>query len=137
MKRVQQGFTLIELMLVVAILGILVAIAIPTYQDYVRRAHVVEALELASAAKGLVSEYYVNHGAFPADNVTAGLASAVSIAGNAVNQVSVVNGVINILFNDRLNGTTMVLTPTGSIGGVTWDCHGGSIPAKYLPLNCR
>jgi type IV pilus assembly protein PilA len=137
MKRGQDGFSLIELMIAAAIVAILAAIAVPAYQDYVRRARVVEGLELAGAAKGAVTEYYVNHSIFPVDNATAGLASAASIIGNAVSRVSVVNGVIDIAFNYKVDGKTMKLTPTGLNGSVAWTCSGGSIPARYLPFNCR
>jgi type IV pilus assembly protein PilA len=137
MKHGQKGFGLVELMIALAIVAILAAIAIPAYQDYIRRTHVVEGLELTGVVKGSVTEYYVNHGTFPADNATVGLASAASITGNAVSQVSVANGVINITFNHRVDGKTMALAPTGLNGSVAWTCNGGSIPARYLPLNCR
>ncbi len=76
MKRVQQGFTLIELMIVVAIIGILAAIAIPAYQDYIARAQMSEAMNLADGAKASVAEYYMNNGEWPTDNATAGLAAS-------------------------------------------------------------
>ncbi|HEX2139136.1 MAG TPA: pilin, partial [Woeseiaceae bacterium] len=107
MKKVQQGFTLIELMIVVAIIGILAAIAIPAYQDYTIRAQVSEGLNLASGAKVAVAEYYQNNGAWPscndlatcADN--AGLPAATTITGNYVSQVAVgANGVITATFSN-------------------------------------
>ena len=133
----QGGFGLIELMIAVAIVAVLSAIAFPAYQDYVRRTYVVEGLEVADVVKGSVAEYYVNHGAFPVDNAAAGLAAAASITGKAVSQVSVADGVISIAFNHKIDGKTMELAPTSSKGSVSWTCNGGSVPAKYLPLNCR
>ncbi|MDR2054362.1 MAG: pilin, partial [Desulfovibrio sp.] len=94
MTREAGGFTLIELMIALVISAILIAIAVPAYQDYIRRAHVVEGLGLAGVVKGSVSEYYINHHTFPADNTAAGLAAAASITGNAVSQVDVADGVI-------------------------------------------
>ena len=88
MKK-QQGFTLIELMIVVAIIGILAAIAIPAYQDYTIRAQVSEGLNLSGAAKAAVTEYFQDQGAFPGTNNLAGLEAAVNIAGKYVSQVSV------------------------------------------------
>ena len=95
--RKQQGFTLIELMIVVAIIGILAAIAIPAYQDYTIRAQVSEGLNLAAGAKAAVTEYYQDQGVFPGDNVTAGIEDAANIEGKYVSQVEVgANGVITV-----------------------------------------
>src|SRR5210317_1747821 len=95
MKK-QQGFTLIELMIVVAIIGILAAIAIPAYQDYTIRAQVSEGLNLSSGAKAAVTEYYMDRGSYPTDNVLAGLSTAASIDGKYVVSVTNALGLITV-----------------------------------------
>jgi type IV pilus assembly protein PilA len=143
MKKVQQGFTLIELMIVVAIIGILAAVAIPAYQDYTIRAQVSEGMSLASGAKTAMAEFYNATGRFPANNSSLGLASAASITGTYVDQVDAANGVIAARFGgnnvnaaidqDILN----ISAVTSSAGSVQWTCKSTTLASKYLPTNCR
>ena len=138
MKK-QHGFTLIELMIVVAIIGILAAVAIPAYQDYVTRTKVSEGLSVAAGAKTSVTETVLSTGAWPTSNGGAGLATAESISGNDVDSVSVgANGVITVTYSAaNIAGSTIVLTPTTSGGSVTWTCRGGDLRDNYRPANCR
>ncbi|GAA4648661.1 pilin [Kistimonas scapharcae] len=135
----QQGFTLIELMIVVAIIGILSAVAIPAYQDYTKRAHVSEGLNLASGVKAAISEYYATEGTWPLNNASAGLDA--SLAGNAVTGVVVSNDTITITYNTKVDSgsPTLVLKAAATSGAITWQCggNGSSINSKYLPANCR
>jgi type IV pilus assembly protein PilA len=139
MKKVQQGFTLIELMIVVAIIGILAAVAIPAYQDYTKRAHVTEGLSLASSGKTAVTEYFNSKGALPPTNVSAGLATAASITGNAVTSITVTNGLITIVYNAKVLTTAVLnLSPITTVGGVKWTCKAGAgMKAQWLPSSCR
>ena len=146
MQKVQQGFTLIELMIVVAIIGILAAVAIPAYQDYTIRAKVTEGLSLASAGKTAVSEYFSTKGVLPTTNLEAGMATATSIGGTHVQSVTVgtpaAPGVITILFSGNpINTSTLALRPTTAAGGIMWNCTlagaGASLEGKYRPSSCR
>ena len=142
MKK-QQGFTLIELMIVVAIIGILAAIAIPAYQDYTIRAQVSEGLNLTGACKAAVTEYYQDQGVFPADNVTAGLEAAANIRGKYTTQVAVgAGGVCAATYgneaNANINGAVLSMTPLDNQGSVSWDCTGdATLVNKWLPAACR
>jgi len=138
MKTKQHGFTLIELMIVVAIIGILAAIALPAYQDYTKRAHITEGLSLTAAAKTSVAEYFSSEGSLPTNNTVAGLVTPTSIKGNAVRSVNVSDGLITITFNTKVDaGTTLDLSPVTTVGSIQWACNNGDVPGKYLPSRCR
>lgn len=149
MKKLQQGFTLIELMIVVAIIGILAAIALPAYQDYVARSQVSEALTLASAGRTAVSEFKVNNGAWPASNAEAGMEAATDIKGKYVAEVSVLSatgGVIQATMQSGapvsqvVQGKTVILSAVSNVGSIDWVCKSGGADAvapKYLPSSCR
>jgi type IV pilus assembly protein PilA len=141
MNTLQKGFTLIELMIVIAIIGILAAIALPAYQDYTVRAQVSEAVIAAGACKSSVTEYYQTKGAFPGDNTAAGCTSQ---ATQYVASVTVGTGGVIVakttsaLSNNAADGKEMKLTPTGTTeGAVDWACATVDMPTKYLPAECR
>ncbi len=145
MKRVQQGFTLIELMIVVAIIGILAAIALPAYQDYITRSKITELIVAADACKTSVSEYYQTLNVFPPDLASSGCSdvnskyvSALTVAADTgVITVTALTGAGAI---DVLAAGDVVLTPAPTAtGSLDWSCSGAgtTIPKKYLPANCR
>jgi type IV pilus assembly protein PilA len=142
MKK-QQGFTLIELMIVVAIIGILAAIAIPAYQDYTIRAQVSEGLNLAGGAKAAVSEYTMDRGSFPDDNDIAGISAETDITGKYVTGVLVEDGVITVTYGRDahriIRAQELSLSPFTNAGSVEWVCESpsSSIADKHLPAACR
>ena len=141
MKK-QQGFTLIELMIVVAIIGILAAIAIPAYQDYTIRAQVAEGLNLSGGAKAAVSEFRMDRGTWPSDNTAAGIATTpTDINGKYVTQVAVAQGIITATYGADahaiITGDTLILSPIAQTGSVEWVCRSATIADKHLPAACR
>lgn len=155
MKAIQKGFTLIELMIVIAIIGILAVIALPAYQDYTARAQVSEAFSLAEGQKSAVVEYFADKGAYPANNADAGVAAKSQIKGKYVASVEVKNNTIiatmgNTGVNSAIQGKTLVLkaeataatagsnATAASTGSYQWSCDSSStIDKKYLPAVCR
>ncbi|HGG8079813.1 TPA: pilin [Neisseria meningitidis] len=127
MNTLQKGFTLIELMIVIAIVGILAAVALPAYQDYTARAQVSEAILLAEGQKSAVTEYYLNHGIWPGDNSSAGVATSSKIKGKYVKEVTVANGVVTATMlssgvNNEIKGRKLSLWAKRQDGSVKWFC---------------
>ncbi|HFC6363655.1 TPA: pilin [Neisseria meningitidis] len=162
MNTLQKGFTLIELMIVIAIVGILAAVALPAYQDYTARAQVSEAILLAEGQKSAVTEYYLNHGKWPDGNSNAGVASSSTIKGKYVEKVEVANGVITATMlstgvNKEIQGKKLSLWAKRQDGSVKWFCGQPvtrddanakddvaadndatkKIDTKHLPSTCR
>lgn len=141
MKNAQPGFTLIELMIVVALIGILAAIAIPAYRDYNIRAQVAEGISLSVSAKNSINSYYSDRGVFPADNLEAGLESPDNIAGQYVTSVAAAANVITVTFgNDAhqiIAANAVTLIATDNLGSIMWVCAGVGIAEKHLPRACR
>ncbi|HFC8025351.1 TPA: pilin [Neisseria meningitidis] len=165
MNTLQKGFTLIELMIVIAIVGILAAVALPAYQDYTARAQVSEAILLAEGQKSAVTEYYLNHGIWPANNNSAGVATSTDIKGKYVQSVEVAKGVITATMlstgvNKEIQGKKLSLWAKRQDGSVKWFCgqpvaranaNGANndevtaaangtdkkIDTKHLPSTCR
>ena len=148
MKSMQKGFTLIELMIVVAIIAILAAIAIPAYQNYLIRSQVSEGLSISGGDQTGEAEFYSNAGHFPSQPASAGLPTvATSTNGKYVSQVVAGVGVITATYsnaapqkaNDAINGKTLILSAvTASDGSIHWACKSTSTVAqKYLPSSCR
>ncbi len=138
--RNSKGFTLIELMIVVAIVGILAAVAIPAYQDYTVRARVTEGLSLASSAKLAVEETYQSSNAFPATQSASGYTSPTATTNVASVAITDATGVITITYTAAAKSVVLTMTPRVDVatGGLTWTCTvTGAANNKYVPQNCR
>ena len=135
------GFTLIELMIVVAIIAILAAIALPAYQDYLIRAQVSEGISLATGARAAVWDFVSQHGRMPPSNDSAGLPTNTSIAGKYVTSVDATGGVIKVAYGGQANaaitGLSLMLSPYTHAGSIEWACHSTTLSGKYLPTSCR
>lgn len=133
------GFTIIELMIAVAIIGILAALAIPAYQNYITRSRVSEGILFASDAKSNVAQYYLSTGNFPNSNSEAGIPTTISspmvasinVAGDGTGQVIITTSISGIT-----NGS-IIFSPQASSSGIEWTCTGGSLDGNYRPSNCR
>jgi len=144
MKSIQKGFTLIELMIVVAIIAILAAIAISQYQDYVIRSQVSEGSSLADGVKTAVAEFVNNKGSYPTTNNSAGLAKNVSIVGNYVSQVDVASGPVVVTYsatapqkaNSAIGSKTLIFSPTTHAGSITWTCKSTGLKQKWCASSC-
>ncbi|MBW2940194.1 pilin [Zhongshania aquimaris] len=141
MKRTQQGFTLIELMIVVAIIGILAAVALPAYQDYVSRSQAAEAMNLAGGLKIAVADSYSDKGDFDdASSGSDGIPAAASVSGKYTTSVTVATGVITATIGGdasaTISGQVITLSPVTNDGSLSWNCSfDGEL--KYMPSSCR
>ena len=142
MKTSEQGFTLIELMIVVAIIAVLAAIAVSQYQDYAIRAQIAEGASLADGAKTSVAEYVQNHGRFASSNVSYGLANAADIRGRYVVSLDAAGGIIDVTFGNmshaNISGGHLLFSPVTHAGSVEWLCNrSNTLQERYVPPACR
>ncbi len=143
MKKIQQGFTLIELMIVIAIIGILAAIALPAYQDYIIRAQAGEGMSLGSGLKIQVADVFADTGTLAGIDSGAagtGIPAANTVLGKYVTGVDVSDGVITVTYgnsaNANLTGDNLTITPLDNGGSLSWDCQ-SPLADKYMPSACR
>ena len=138
MREIQKGFTLIELMIVVAIIAVLAAIAVPQYRNYTARAQATEGLTLASSAKTGIAEFQDNNGTWPTNNSDAGIEEPADITGAYVSSVTVSSNEIAIVFNSGVHsGNTITLTATDQGGSISWACASTTISDNQLPTICN
>lgn len=145
MKKVQQGFTLIELMIVVAIIGILAAIAIPAYQDYTTRAKVTEAVNAMAPAKTSVSEFFISQGSMPLvaaagfnTTIQSKFVRTVNYTRSSATSGRLIVAISGTVGGGTAAGQTILMVGTGLAGqNVDWDCIPGTLVAKFVPADCR